>query len=80
MTTASWMRQFVTNHPEYKHDSVVNDKINYDLMSKIRDLSEGKCTCPELTGKIVSRASLNRVPCPEPSVVKTEGAGQESKP
>lgn len=31
-TTAKWIRNFVSNHPEYKKDSVVNETINYDLV------------------------------------------------
>ena len=38
-TTATWIRQFVHTHPDYKHDSVVGDKIVYDL---IKHLSERK--------------------------------------
>jgi glutamate--cysteine ligase catalytic subunit len=32
LTTAQWMRQFVAAHPEYKQDSVITPKINYDLL------------------------------------------------
>ena len=38
-TTATWIRQFVHTHPDYKHDSVAGDKIVYDL---IKHLSERK--------------------------------------
>lgn len=34
-TAASWMRNFVLNHPEYKQDSVVTESINYDLITEI---------------------------------------------
>lgn len=36
-TTAKWIREFVRKHPEYKHDSVVTEKITYDLLKKISD-------------------------------------------
>jgi glutamate--cysteine ligase catalytic subunit len=29
---ASWMRNFVVTHPDYKQDSKVSPKINYDLL------------------------------------------------
>ena len=35
MTGASWMRQFVMNHPAYKHDSIVSDQIAYDLCVRL---------------------------------------------
>ena len=47
-TTARWMRDFVDNHPDYKHDSVVTEKINYDLLWKFTQISNGKIDVPEL--------------------------------
>ncbi|GAB1605628.1 glutamate--cysteine ligase catalytic subunit-like [Argonauta hians] len=32
MTMAQWTRQFVRNHEDYKKDSVVNERITYDLL------------------------------------------------
>lgn len=37
-TPASWIRDFVSRHPEYRHDSVVTESINYDLCHTIKDL------------------------------------------
>lgn len=39
-TTARWMRRFVLHHPDYKQDSVVSDRINYDLMKACIDRSK----------------------------------------
>ena len=39
---AGWMRQFVRAHDEYKHDSVVSERICYDLLKKIKVVGEGK--------------------------------------
>ena len=55
MTTASWIRKFVHSHPDYKHDSVVSDKVTYDLMRHMHDISQGTVPCPELIGKLASR-------------------------
>ena len=66
MTTAAWMRHFVTSHPDYQHDSVVSEKINYDLIAKLRDITEERCSCPELLGKLTSRATPKRPKCPQP--------------
>jgi glutamate--cysteine ligase catalytic subunit len=43
-----WIRQFVTNHPLYKHDSFVNDQIQYDLISKIQELDHDQPSIPLL--------------------------------
>lgn len=48
MTTAAWMRKFVTTHPKYKKDSRVTDEINYDLMWRIYLISSGQIKCPDL--------------------------------
>ncbi|KAK2170252.1 hypothetical protein NP493_1155g00000 [Ridgeia piscesae] len=47
MTTARWMRDFITKHPEYKHDSVVTETINYDFVNECHQVLNGK-PCPEL--------------------------------
>lgn len=73
MTTASWMRHFVTSHPDYHHDSVVSDKVTFDLMKHMKDISEGIAPCPELTGKMASKVptayQVLRCP-PVPSEIK----------
>ncbi|RXM33121.1 Glutamate--cysteine ligase catalytic subunit [Acipenser ruthenus] len=56
MTMARWMREFVANHPEYKQDSVITDKINYDLIVKCDQIANGAARCPELLGDPVNRA------------------------
>jgi glutamate--cysteine ligase catalytic subunit len=40
-TAARWMREFVRSHSHYKHDSVVSTRICYDMIEKLRELSEG---------------------------------------
>lgn len=42
-TTAHWIRNKVTNHEQYNHDSKVSEEINYDLVQdciKITDLND----------------------------------------
>jgi glutamate--cysteine ligase catalytic subunit len=53
MTTATWIRQFVQNHPDYKHDSVVSQQINYDLVRAMDAISNGTDKVPELLGQFV---------------------------
>uniref|UniRef100_A0A672HLV3 Glutamate--cysteine ligase n=1 Tax=Salarias fasciatus TaxID=181472 RepID=A0A672HLV3_SALFA len=55
MTMAKWMREFVAKHPQYKQDSVVSDKINYDLFRKCDRIAKGEEQCPELIGNPVNK-------------------------
>ncbi|KAF9118819.1 hypothetical protein BGW39_000844 [Mortierella sp. 14UC] len=50
MTAASWTRHFVQSHPDYKQDSVVSDKINYDLVKMVEKINKGEVQVPELLG------------------------------
>uniref|UniRef100_A0A674D0M3 Glutamate--cysteine ligase n=1 Tax=Salmo trutta TaxID=8032 RepID=A0A674D0M3_SALTR len=50
MTMAKWMREFVDKHPQYKQDSVITDRINYDLLRKCDSITNGEERCPELIG------------------------------
>lgn len=46
MTTAAWMRTFIRSHPQYKRDSVVSAKINYDLIKKLDEIERGVVEAP----------------------------------
>lgn len=48
VTTATWMRNFVQSHPAYKHDSVVSQEINYDLVRAVDRIEKGELDVPEL--------------------------------
>jgi glutamate--cysteine ligase catalytic subunit len=76
-TTAAWIRQFVSSHPDYKHDSVVSEKITYDLMKRIKAISDGECPCNELTGRMSSRAHSTRPPLPRRVSVKDDEEQQK---
>ncbi|GFS80159.1 glutamate--cysteine ligase catalytic subunit [Nephila pilipes] len=56
MTPARWIRNFVSKHPKYKFDSVVDDQINYDLLTRIDKITQSMENCPELLGKPLSRS------------------------
>jgi len=45
-TTAAWMREFVTEHPDYKHDSVVSHKISHDLLQACHEITQGSLHVP----------------------------------
>lgn len=55
-TGARWLRHFVTSHPDYKGDSVVSEKITYDLVKAVQEMTEkegkdGTAGWQMLTGK-----------------------------
>ena len=52
LTPATWIRNFVRTHPDYKGDSVVSDSIAYDLMVACSEIGEGKRHEPELLGDL----------------------------
>uniref|UniRef100_A0A2L2YGB8 Glutamate--cysteine ligase n=1 Tax=Parasteatoda tepidariorum TaxID=114398 RepID=A0A2L2YGB8_PARTP len=56
-TSARWIRDFIAQHPNYKKDSIVNERINYDLMCAADQITQGKKGCPELLGKPSSRTT-----------------------
>ncbi|XP_038051745.1 glutamate--cysteine ligase catalytic subunit-like [Patiria miniata] len=60
-TLAAWIRDFVDSHPEYKHDSVVTDRINYDLVTACDQITKGQMTAPELFHCTESKSS-NDIP------------------
>lgn len=41
ITNAKFIRNFVAKHPDYKFDSVISEKINYDLLIALDQINEG---------------------------------------
>jgi glutamate--cysteine ligase catalytic subunit len=52
ITTATWMRRFVMEHPSYKKDSRVPAAAAYDLMAMTAEIGQGRQPCPEVLGNI----------------------------
>jgi len=50
-TTARFIRDFVDKHPAYRHDSVVNDEVAYDLLQLIDKISKSETITSELIGE-----------------------------
>ncbi|XP_032514571.1 glutamate--cysteine ligase catalytic subunit [Danaus plexippus] len=50
LTMASWMREFIDKHPQYKKDSIVTEKINYDLLKTAYGIQSGTIPAPTLLG------------------------------
>jgi len=47
-TAATWIRNFVRNHPEYEKNSQVNSRVNYDLIKAAETLGNGNGKGTEL--------------------------------
>ncbi|XP_024085611.1 glutamate--cysteine ligase catalytic subunit [Cimex lectularius] len=62
LTTASWIRQFVRQHPSYKQDSIVNEQVNYDLLKTIDGIQAGTVPCPELIGQSLVSKTKESIP------------------
>jgi len=45
--TATFVREFVTSHKDYKFDSKVSEKINFDLMKELDEISKGNKKVPD---------------------------------
>lgn len=61
-TMATWIRNEVLNHPEYKKDSVVSERINYDILKKAKEIQEGVRQCPELLGHAINTKTKDNIP------------------
>jgi len=40
-TFATWMREFIENHPDYQNDNVISDKINHDINLVTSEITKG---------------------------------------
>lgn len=61
-TTAKWIREFVHAHPEYKQNSVVGDKIVYDLLVTASQVQNGQLNISKLVGENPKTKTNIRVP------------------
>ncbi|CAB4065318.1 GCLC [Lepeophtheirus salmonis] len=41
ITNAKFIREFILDHPDYKQDSVISERINYDLLIEIDKITDG---------------------------------------
>ncbi|XP_063833871.1 glutamate--cysteine ligase [Ostrinia nubilalis] len=61
-TMATWMRRFITTHPQYKKDSVVTEKINYDLLKTAHGIQTGSIPAPTLLGSSTASKTNEDIP------------------
>jgi len=40
-TYAAWQRNFVQNHPEYKQDGVISEKMAFEIVKLTTEVTEG---------------------------------------
>jgi len=52
LTPATWIRQYVSSHPDYKQDSIVPESLAYDLAVMVNNVGLGVQPAPELLGHI----------------------------
>lgn len=45
-TLARWMRNFVDKHPDYTHNSILNDKVMDDLLMALHKIDIGEVKDP----------------------------------
>ncbi|KAG7205824.1 hypothetical protein KM043_007765 [Ampulex compressa] len=69
LTTAAWLRKEVISHPEYKRDSVITQRINYDLLKKVHNIVSNQVSCPELLGPHIASKTTETIPA---AVAKAE--------
>ncbi|KAG5885190.1 hypothetical protein JTB14_036497 [Gonioctena quinquepunctata] len=62
LTTASWMRKFVLEHPDYRRDSKITEKINYDLLNTMTAIGRGDIPCLDLLGKNMQSRTCEKIP------------------
>lgn len=57
ITTATWMRQYIMSHPDYNFDSVVSEKIAFDLLQQCDAITRGTLNVPSLHGRFINRGA-----------------------
>ena len=64
-------------HPDYKQDSVVTERITYDLLVACNRISRGE-TCVELTGTLKSRTTRELGRCPTMQPMKRVSESEDT--
>jgi glutamate--cysteine ligase catalytic subunit len=92
ITTATWMRNFVSAHADYALDSVISDRIAYDLLQECNAITSGVKRVPELFGSfgkfqsdsgvtlLTAREGQNEVQQPGRGQVSTESIASHFSP
>ena len=65
------------HHPDYQQDSVVTDRITYDLLVTCDRISMGE-KCAELTGTLSSRTTKDLDSCPTAQRIKRKSESEDA--
>ena len=71
-TNATYMRNFVRNHPSYRGDSEVSEEINYDLIQNLQGITNGTVKAPELLGKYQEEAFHEDIETPDAMIERMQ--------
>eukprot|EP01083_Nonionella_stella_P067605 178927_1 len=58
LTTAQWLRTFVSLHPKYQKDSVITHEICKDILDSANQICKGDLMAPQLLGEFSGLRSL----------------------
>lgn len=61
-TMATWMREFVAAHPDYRRDSVVSERVAYDLLRAAHGVQIGTVAAPRLLGTSSATKTNDDIP------------------
>jgi glutamate--cysteine ligase catalytic subunit len=57
------MRKFIRSHPDYKFDSVINERINYDLLKAVDEMYvKSACVCQRYSESFIRERGVRTVP------------------
>ena len=59
MTAAAWLRKFVSMHPAYAHNSLLNQEIVFDMVESCNQIVKGTLDVPQLLG---THNNLEKIP------------------
>lgn len=63
------MKYLIRKKKKNRHDSVITQRINYDLLRKVQAIVSNEVACPELLGQCVSSKTTDTIPA---AVAKAE--------
>lgn len=62
LTLAQWMRNFVNEHPDYTHNSILSKRVMDDLLIRLHKISTGEIYDKNFD-KIFAEAGCENVTC-----------------
>lgn len=72
VSTATYIRNFITSHPLYQGDSVVSERVCYDLVDHCRRVTDGELAAPALLGRFDAERLSSEVETPAEMMERME--------